>query len=174
MSMSSLAFDPREDFTVVLVVNKTNSTSQYFFAVSHHGTRAELAVWFNSTEKGTYLLDSSGTYGTETSNGVGNHTFSINAKHVIVMRRYTKIDGTSVLGISVDGSNWSESEITADTFTTTGTNSTSLGAGWADGGVVFWQYLTGRIYRVAWCQSAKSDSEVAGMIARAKTDHAIA
>jgi hypothetical protein len=105
---------------------------------------------------------------------VGNHTFSINAKHVIVMRRYTKIDGTSVLGISVDGSNWSESEVTADTFTTTGTNSTSLGAGWADGGVVFWQYLTGRIYRVAWCQSAKSDSEVAGMIARAKTDHAIA
>jgi pimeloyl-ACP methyl ester carboxylesterase len=173
MSLSQLAFDPREDFTLVLVVDKTSSDSTYYFSVSHHGTKAELAVWHNSTEKGTYLLDSTGTYGTETSNGVGNHTFSLNAKHVIVMRRHTKVDGTSVLGISVGGSNWSESDILADTFTTTGTNTTQIGAAWADGGSVIWKHLTGRIYRVAWCQSAKSDSEIAGMIARAKTDHAI-
>jgi hypothetical protein len=171
MSMSSLAFDPRADFTLVLVVDKTISTSQYYFAVSHHGTRAELAVWHNSTERGTYLLDVNGTYGTATSNGVGNHTFSLNAKHAIVMRRHTTIDGTPKLGIMVDGSNWSETTIVADTFTTTGTNTTSIGAGWADGGGAFWQFLTGRIYRAAWCSSAKSDSDVAGIIARVKTDH---
>ena len=173
LQLTQLAFDPRSDFTLVLVVNKTISTSQYYFSTSHHGTRAELAIWHNSTEKGTYLLDVNGTYGTETSNGVGNHTFSLNAKHVIVMRRHTKIDGTSVLGISVTGSNWSESDILADTFTTSGTNTTFFGGAWADGAGAAWQYLTGRIYRVAWCQSAKSDSEIAGMIARAKDDHAI-
>ena len=171
MSLSQLAFDPRADFTVVLVVNKTISTSQYYFSTSHHGTRAELAIWHNSTEKATYLLDTNGTYGTETSNGVGNHTFSLNAVHAIVLRRYTAVDGTPTLGIGVDGSNWSESEILADTFTTTGTNTTYIGAGWADGGGVPWQYLTGRIYRVAWVARAMSDADVAGLVARLKTDH---
>ena len=155
----------------MLVVNKTISTSQYYFSTSHHGTRAELAIWHNSTEKATYLLDTNGTYGTETSNGVGNHTFSLNAVHAIVLRRYTAVDGTPTLGIGVDGSNWSESEILADTFTTTGTNTTYIGAGWADGGGVPWQYLTGRIYRVAWAARAMSDADVAGIVARLKTDH---
>lgn len=174
LRLTQLAFDPREDFTLLLVVNKTVGTSQYYFSTSHHGTRAELAVWHNSTEKATYLLDVNGTYGTETANGVGNHTFSLNTKHVIVLRRHTRIDGVSVLGIMVDGTNWSESEITADTFTTTGTNTTSFGAGWADGAGIFWQHLTGQIFRAAWAATAKSDSDVAGMIARAKDDHAIA
>ena len=57
------------------------------------------------------------------------------------------------------------------TFTTSGTNTTFFGGAWADGAGAAWQYLTGRIYRVAWAARAMSDADVAGIVARLKTDH---
>jgi pimeloyl-ACP methyl ester carboxylesterase len=170
--LDQLAFDPRTDFTAAFVVY-TSASSAFFFAESHHGTLAELRIARNTTVEAKYLLDGSGTYGTDSTNGIGGQAFSAGAKHVLLLRRRT-VGGVSYLDVSIDGSAWDTSEILADTFTTTGTNTTTLGAGWANSGGAYWQFLTGRIYRVAWVAGlAKSDAGCAGIVARLALDHSV-
>ena len=71
--------------------------------------------------------------------------------------------------MSFDGSNWSKSSVTADTFTTTGTNTTSIGAGWADGGGAFWQFWTGDVYELATKDGATSEADITSAWALMKT-----
>lgn len=171
--MSQLAFTPDDDFTLALVVY-TGAASAFFFAESHHGSLAELRVRRNTTLAADYLLDAAGTYGTVSSNGIGGQAFTANTKHVLILRRRTDADGVSHLDVSIDGAAWKTSVIVADTFTQTGTNTTTLGAGWANSGGAYWQFLTGRIYRVTWVAGvAKSDSDCAGIVTRLATDHAV-
>lgn len=71
------------------------------------------------------------------------------------------------MAVSIDGSEWysrspatnpASSAVLDDTFTTTGTTTTSLGAGWADGGNTYWQFLTGDIYEVVSWDEAIGES----------------
>ena len=160
MLLNSLIVDPTQDFTICMVVNKTNSTAQHFLGVSHHGTLAELSLKFTSGVDGAQLLSDSFVKLAET----GAQLMSINAKHFLALMRKN-----GVLYQSIDGSAWSKATILAGTFTTTGTNTTTIGAGWANSGGAYWQYLTGDVYQLFTKQSATSEADLLSAYALMKS-----
>lgn len=171
--ISQLIVNPKAAFTIGVVCS-TSATSAYFLALSHHGTRAELALRRNSNLQATYLLDAVGTQGLESANGIGGATFSIAAPHCLLLRRYLDEDGAWRMAVSIDGSEWysrspatnpASSEVLSDAFTTTGTNTTSFGAGWADGAPDYWQFLSGDIYEVVTADEAWGESYGAAYLA---------
>ena len=162
--MNSLLVDPTQDFTICMVVNKTNATAQNFFEVSHHGSLAVCNIAFNSgVTAANYRVDS-GSYGFANTNGIGGQVFSQNAKHLLVLMRKS-----SVYYMSIDGSPFSSSPVTADTFTLTGTNTSTIGAGWANSGGAYWQFLNGDVYHLASKNAASSQAEVQGILTYVKT-----
>lgn len=153
--LSSFLVDPTQDFTVFLVTNKTNSTTSYPFELSHHGTLARVGIGFTSNATEGHAYNDAGSWAIANTNGIGGQTWSQNAKHVIGLMRKS-----GVLYMSIDGSYWSYSAYTSTTFTTSGTNTTSLGCGWANGGGAYWQFFTGDIYEIDSKQAATSEADV--------------
>jgi hypothetical protein len=162
--LNSLLINPTADFTVCLVVSKTNTTGGYVFEASHHGSLAAMSVGYGSgVTVCNYKVDA-GSYGFANSNGIGGQIFSQTLPHFIsIMRK------NGVFYISIDGSAWSKSNVTADTFTLTGTNTTSIGCGWANGGGAYWQFWTGDVYEVATKDGATSEADITSAWALMKT-----
>jgi hypothetical protein len=159
--ISSLAVDPTQDFTIAVVANKTDTAQGWILALSHHGSLAELNLNYSSAvDSVSYVTDANGN---ALSANVGGHTWSQNAKHLLMLMRKS-----GVLYESMDGSPWSKANIT-DSFTTSGSNTTSFGAGWANGAGAYWKFLTGRIHNVALKQAASGDSEPGSVWALMKT-----
>lgn len=152
---NALIIDPTQDFTGCATVNKTNSTLGIIYELSNHGDLSRTGLLYTSGTDGGYAQNSTNGTMLANVNGVGGHTFSQNAKHVLCMMRKS-----SVLWESLDGSPWSYTAYIAGTYTTSGTNTTSIGAGWANGGGAYWQFLTGDIYEVDFKQSATSEADI--------------
>ena len=153
--LNSLLINPTADFTVCMVVSKTNVTGGFVFEVSHHGTYGVCNIGYNSGVSANNYKVNAGTYGYANTNGLGGQTWTQTTLHFVALMRKN-----GVFYMSLDGSNWSKSAVVADTFTTTGTNTTSIGAGWADGGGAFWQFWTGDVYEVATKNGATSEADI--------------
>lgn len=163
LTCTSLLEDPTADFTIFMVVNKSNTTAQWFLAMSHHGSLAEISLRYASTVDVADYINDSGTHGAGI-NGIGGHVISTNAKHFLVLMRKN-----GLYRISLDGSYWSNATITDSTFTITGTNTTTLGAGWANSAGVYWKFLDGDIYEIASRNAATSEADVLSAYALMKS-----
>lgn len=153
--LNQLLVDPTKDFTICMVVNKTNATAQFILEMSHHGTAAVLNIAYTSGVTSSNHKNDAGTYATLNTNGIGGQPFSQNAKHFVVLMRKNGADY-----ISIDGSAWSLSTVPSDSFTTTGTNTTTIGCGWANGGGAYWQFLTGDVYHLVSKDSATGEADL--------------
>lgn len=153
--LNSLLINPTADFTVCMVVSKTNTTGGYVFEASHHGSLAVCNVGYGSSVSNNNYKVDSGSYGYANTNGLGGQAFSQTTPHFIALMRKN-----GVFYMSFDGSSWSKSSVTADTFTLTGTNTTTIGCGWANGGGAFWQFWTGDVYEVATKNGATSEADI--------------
>lgn len=155
--LNQLLVDPLADFTIAITCKRTTATTgQSIFEEAHHGTYARMGVTYNGSNGG-YMKGNSNADMIQNSNGVGGGTFSINVIHVIYLFRR---DGK--LYMSMDGAVGSvpNTPITSTAFTKTGTNITSLGCGWADGGGAYWQFFDGDIYEIDWKQEAISSADI--------------
>lgn len=169
LSISSGLVDPRADFTVAMVVNKRDSADGHLFAVSHHGSLAELSLRYASGCDSAYYVNDAGASGLAGVNGVGGQTFSQNAKHLVVLKRETHADGVARMAISIDGSAWSELAITSDSFTFASNVTTTIACGWANGGGVDWQFANFDVYALITKDGATSDADVGALWAFLKT-----
>jgi len=155
--LNQLLADPLADFTISITCKRTSATTgMSFVEVSHHGTAARIGIQYNGGPGG-YALNDSGQWMIQETNGVGGGAFTINDIHVIHLFRR---NGT--LYMAVDGLVGSvpSSPFVNSSFTKTGTNTTSLGAGWANGGGAYWQFLDGGIYEVDFKQEAISRADI--------------
>ena len=159
--MADKLVTPTGDYTMIVVLSQAATTDGYYLEVQHHGDRSGLTLWTSSTtDRLSYTLANaaSGLVG-----NIGAHVISTNAKHLFAVMRKS-----GVMYESLDGGAWSKSAVSSDasTWTDTGAsnnkNTTSLGCGYANGGGVFWQHKTCRIYAVIAKDSATSE---AGLIA---------
>lgn len=153
--LNSLLVTPTQDFTLFIVASKTNSTYGSLFELSHHGTYSRVGLAYNSGTDSGYAFDNSNNWAISNTNGIGSHIFSQNTPHVFALMRYS-----DRLYLSMDGSNWSYSGYINLTFTTTGTNTTSIGCGWADGGGAYHQFFTGDVYELDSKPAATSECDV--------------
>lgn len=164
--MSSLLVNPLQDFTIAITCFRSSSTSgMSFFEMSHHGTSARIGVQYNGSASG-YLIGDNNSWLVSNSNGLGGNTMTINNIHVIYIWRrngsaYMSMDGL-VGSIPIN-------PFVAANFTQTGTNTTSLGAGWADGGGAYWQFLDGGIYEIDAKQEAINQADALAHMALMKS-----
>lgn len=164
--MNSLLVNPLLDFTVAITCKRTSATSgMIFFESSHHGAPSRVGIQYNGGNGG-YIFNDAGSWMIQNTNGVGGGSFTINTIHVIYLSRRN-----GVLYMSMDGLVGSvpNSPITSATFTLTGTNTTTLGAGWANGGGAYWQFLDGGIYEVDFKQEAISFADMLSHLALMKS-----
>lgn len=159
--LPSLLVDPTQDFTVFVVTNKTNTTLGSLIECSHHGTNARAGLQYTSAVTSGYAYDNAGSWAIANTNGIGGQVWGQNKKRVLVLMRKS-----NVLYAFIDGDLWSYSPYNSGTtFTTTGTNTTSIGCGWANGGGAYWQFFTGDVYEVDSKQSATSEVDVYAYVA---------
>jgi len=164
--MNSLLVNPLQDFTIAITCFRSSTTSgMSFIETSHHGTPNRIGIQYNGANSG-YLFNNSGAWMIQNSNGLGGSTMTINTIHVVYMWRRNGIAYMSMDGLH--GSVFS-SPFTSATFTQTGTNTTSLGCGWADGGGAYWQFLDGGIYEVDVKQEAINEADAYAHLALMKS-----
>ena len=149
--------NPLLDFTIAITCNRSSATTgMSFIETSHHGTAARIGIQYNGGPGG-YALNDSGQWMIQETNGVGGGSFTINTIHVIYLYRR---NGTLYMNIDGLVGSVPSSPFTNSTFTQTGTNTTSLGAGWANGGGAYWQFLDGGIYEVDFKAEAISSADI--------------
>jgi pimeloyl-ACP methyl ester carboxylesterase len=164
MLINSLLFAPTGDFTMFLVCSRANTSTQIPFEVSHHGTLARLLIQGGSSTDAIEYHNDANTIALANSNGIGGHTWSANAKVMIAVMRKS-----GVLYASLNGSSWSKSAVANETVTFSGTNTTSIGCGWANSGGAYWRFFDGDIYEVASRDAATSESDLSAAHALMKT-----
>lgn len=164
--LNQLLVNPLLDFTIAITCFRSSSTSgMAFLEMSHHGTPARVGVQYNGTASG-YLIGDNSSWLVSNANGLGGNTMSINTIHAIYIWRR---NGTAYM--SMDGLNGSipVNPFVATNFTQTGTNTTSLGAGWADGGGAYWMFLDGGIYEIDVKQEAINEADALAHFALMKS-----
>ncbi|MFO0588849.1 MAG: hypothetical protein U0441_14965 [Polyangiaceae bacterium] len=164
MLLNSLLIDPTKDFTMLVVCSKSNTTAATVLEVSHHGTLARLAAQYGSGTASAFYYNNSNAVAIENQNGIGGHTWSQNTKQFFALMRKN-----GVLYVSLTGSTWSKSPIQNEAFTMTGTNTTSVGCGWADSGGAYWRFWDGDVYEVASKDGATSEADLLSAWALLKT-----
>ena len=165
LTLAQLLVDPTADFTVILVCARSAiSPPQIVFDVAHHGTNARMTIQAGSSTSAGFLYNNAGSVALANQNGIGGQSWSTNAKKVVVLRQLN-----GVLAMSVNNSAWNKSAIQNNTFTKTGTNETTIGAGWAPGAGTHYAFWTGDVYTLATWNVAKSESDLNAAIAHLKT-----
>lgn len=167
MVMNSLIVDPVADFYVYSVASKTDTSGPGVFVEwAHHGTTARQGILYNSGVDNGYAYNDAGAWAIANTNGLGGNTVSQNVLHTYHLMRKS-----GVLYEAMDNGPWTKSAFSSDVFTKTGTNETTIGAGWANGGGAYWHFLTGRIYEVGSKQSAISFTDRFSLHALMKVNH---
>lgn len=164
--MNSLIVNPLQDFTIAITCFRSSATSgMSFIEAAHHGLPNRFGIQYNGTNGG-YLLNDSGSWLIQNTNGLGGGTMTINTIHVVYLWRR---NGTAYM--SMDGLHGSvfSSPLTSATFTQTGTNETTLGCGWANGGGAYWQFLDGGIYEIDAKQEAINEADALSHFALMKS-----
>lgn len=164
--LNQLLINPLQDFTIAITCSRRSAnTDMSILEFSHHGTPARGGIQYNGTNSG-YILNDSGAWMIANSNGVGGGSMAIDTIHVIYLFRRN-----GVLYMSMDGLVGSVpfSAFNNATFTQSGTNTTSIGCGWANGGGAYWQFLEGRIYEIDVKQEAINEADAIAHMALMKT-----
>lgn len=164
--LNQLLVNPLLDFTIAITCTRTSATTgMSILETAHHGTAARAGIQYNGSNGG-YILNDSGNWMIQETNGVGGGTMAIDVPHVIYLIRrngslYMFMDGLVGAVIS--------SPFVNASFTQTGTNKTSLGCGWADGGGAYWQFADCGIYEIDVKQEAINEADALAHMALMKS-----
>lgn len=153
--LNQLLFAPTGDFTAIVVCSRSTTTTEIVFEVSHHGTLARLPIQVGTGTSAIFYYNDSNGIALANQNGIGGHTWATNTKVMVAVMR--KGD---TLYTSLNGSSWSKSAIQNEAFTSSGTNTTSIGCGWANGAGAYWRFWDGDVYEVASRNAATSEADL--------------
>lgn len=166
LTLNQLLVNPLLDFTIAITCTRTSATTgMSIIEQARHGNSARMGIQYNGTNGG-YVFNDAGSWMIQNTNGLGGGTFSINAIHVIYLWRR---NGT--LYMTMDGLHGTvfSSPATSASVTLTGTNITSLGCGWANGGGAYWQFADCGIYEIDVKQEAINEADTYAHLALMKS-----
>jgi hypothetical protein len=165
MILSGLLFDPREDFTLCFAMNhRTGTSNQYLFELRRNADTSAFSVWRSTGTRLSYLQTGGGTDGL--AGAIEQPTGSGAVRWVAIRRK------SDVMSLSVDGAVLIKSAVTGDSFNTSATVRTILGARLANDGSTIFQWADVDFYAIASAQEALSRARIDAAWAYCKTRHA--
>lgn len=147
LALSTLLVDPREDFTIALVLNdRTGTTNAYWMELRRKADTSALSLWRSSGARLSYLLTSGGASGL--AGEIEQPAASAGVRWIVLRRKQ------DVMSISVDGAVLIKSAVTADTFNVSATVETLIGCRLGNDGTTYFQGASLDYYTIAAAQSA--------------------
>lgn len=166
LQIAQLLLNPLQDFTIAFTYKKMSATNnQYLLDFAHVGSAALFGMQYSSATSGYFLTDSN-TWFIQNSNGLGGCTTSQDVIHVAYM---TRRNGTAYMNLDTLNGSVPSSPFSATTFTTSGSNKTTIGAGWANGAGVLWRYADIGVYEIDIKQEASSEADMISHFALMKS-----